>query len=141
VTRHGAGGFSLIEAIVATVIAVIAVLGLAYTFGIGRATIGRYEAARAADAQAQGSMEALGLLAETSPTSDSLEVGFVLSPPDTFSFHGAPIGRAYWRVTAAPATVPNSVQGKLKAVTVVVAWAQSGLPDSVSYTRLFSIPS
>ena len=46
--RGSESGFSLMEAIVATAIAVIAVLGLAYSFGQGRAMIGRYEISRAA---------------------------------------------------------------------------------------------
>src|SRR2546426_12733052 len=36
-------GFSLIEAVVATVIAALAVVGLAHTFGLGRAFINRFE--------------------------------------------------------------------------------------------------
>ena len=52
-------GFSLMEVIVATLIATIAITGLAYTFGLGRSFIDRYELSRAALAAAQGKVEAL----------------------------------------------------------------------------------
>ena len=45
---HETRGFSLIEVLVALVIAVIAILGLAHTFGAGRGLINRYDTAREA---------------------------------------------------------------------------------------------
>ena len=47
------------EVVVATVVAVVAVLALAYTFGTGRGLVNRYEAARVALAAAQRRMESL----------------------------------------------------------------------------------
>src|SRR6186997_61059 len=52
-------GFSLIEVIVATVIAVIAVVGLAHSFGVGRGLIDRHENARDALGLAQQRVEYL----------------------------------------------------------------------------------
>src|SRR5437667_6718534 len=72
-------GFSLVEALTAATISVIAVMGLAYSFGVGRGLVDRYEVARAALGEAQSQLEALTLL----PVSDtSLRLGYVapLSP-------------------------------------------------------------
>ena len=135
-----ARGFSLMEAIVATVIAVIAALGLAYTFGIGRANINRFEAAREADAIAQSTMENLSLLADASPASESLAVGSHPDSPPTFSYQGHAIGSEYWHVDRAPVTVPYPIRGKLFRVTTVVTWTMGGFPDSVTYNRLMSRP-
>jgi len=41
-------GFSLAEALTGATISVIAVMGLAYSFGVGRGLVNRYEVARAA---------------------------------------------------------------------------------------------
>lgn len=124
------------EAIVATVIAVIAALGLAYSFGIGRSNINRFEVARSADALAQSRMEALGVLAEGRPTSDSLHVGVHPATPNPFSYHGHVIGQETWRVEAAPLTVPAAIRANMVRVTASVAWTMGGLSDSVTYTRL-----
>lgn len=124
------------EAIVATVIAVIAALGLAYSFGIGRSNINRFEVARSADALAQSRMEALGVLAEGHPTSDSLHVGAHPSTPNTFAYHGRVIGQEYWRVEPAPLTVPAPIRANMVRVTTTVSWTLGGFADSVGYTRL-----
>lgn len=60
-------GFSLIEVILATVIAVIAILGLAHSFASGRALVERYSVARAALGLAQQRLELLGAEPSSSP--------------------------------------------------------------------------
>ena len=142
-SRAGDGdvkGFSLLEAIVATVITVIAALGLAYTFGIGRSNINRFEVARIADAMAQSRIEFLGALALASPTSDSLELGLHPATPSPFLYHGNTVGIEYWRVDAAPTTLPLNIGGSLSRVTAIVSWTMGGLADSVTYTRLVPKP-
>ena len=56
---RGERGVGLMEVIVATIVAVVAILALAYTFGTGRGLVNRYEAARVALAAAQRRMEML----------------------------------------------------------------------------------
>src|SRR5262249_7513644 len=67
-----AGGFSLIQGIVAVVIAAIAVIGLAHSFGIGRGLIDRFESARDGLGVAQQEMEILSMIRLDS---DSLDAG------------------------------------------------------------------
>ncbi len=132
-----ARGFSLMEAIVATVIAVLAAIGLAYTFGIGRGNINRFEAARLADARAQGRMEFLNVLMESQPASESLLVGVHPATPVPFYYHGLQVGTEYWRVDAAPDSVPAAVRGQMSLLTVEVAWSLGGLRDTARYSRVF----
>lgn len=124
-------GFSLIEAITGTVIAILAVMGLAYSFGVGRGLIYRYEIARAATGVAQGRMEALSVVSLTSP-----DLAFGTHPPLPFAVSGAPAGTEYWTVTAYddPAVAGAT---DMKLVTVVVRWSSDAGSDSVAFTRLF----
>jgi len=135
-------GFSLMEAIVATVIAIIAILGLAYSFGQGRAMIGRFDTARSALAAAQGEMD---LLAATLPNDSTLAIG----PGNSTGLHardfvlaGQVVGAIRWSVTPVDdpadgvgAADPNPFD--LKQVVVTVLWTTGFNPGSVSLTRFF----
>jgi Tfp pilus assembly protein PilV len=129
-------GFSLMEAIVAIVIAVIAVLGLAYSFGQGRAMIGRYETARAALAAAQERMELLSITASNDST---LALGTHGRP---FAVGGQTFGAVQWNV-AAYDDPSDGVGGAdtnpfdLKQVTVTAFWTGGISPGSASLSRLF----
>ena len=135
-------GFSLMEAIVATVIAVIAVLGLAYTFGQGRAMIGRFQISRAALAAAQERME---LLAVTPASDSTLALGPGNSPGlhgRVFAIGGQPVGAVQWSVTAfddpADGLAPTDLNPfDLKQVTVTAKWTVGFSPGSVAITRFF----
>jgi Tfp pilus assembly protein PilV len=128
---RGEAGFSLMEAIVATVIATVAVVGLAYTFGQGRALINRFEMARAALGVAQQRLELLHVEPRTSDafSTDSLHVR-------PFVHAGRQAGFEEWAVSwyDDPST-PTA--NDLKKVTVIVRWTQGSLSDSVSLSRLF----
>ena len=67
-------GFSLMEALTGATVSVIAVLGLAYSFGVGRGLVNRYEVARAALGEAQSELEALQLVPRGDPT---MAIGYV----------------------------------------------------------------
>ncbi len=134
-----AQGFSLMEAIVATVIAVLAAIGLAYTFGVGRGNINRFEVARAADAIAQARMEWLSSLALSDAGSDSLTVaGSYAAPPESLDLNGATVVSERWIVEPAPSTVPSNIRDNLTRVTVEVAWNMGSMPDTARYSRLFA---
>lgn len=124
-------GFSLVEAIVATVIATIAVVGLAHTFGLGRSFINRFETARAALGVAQQRLE---VLQAGSDPSSNLASGTLHFGP--FNHGGHQIGTEEWVVSwyDDPAT-PDSTD--LKRVTVRVFWSQGTISDTVALTRLF----
>ena len=127
----GSAGFSLVEAMVATIIATIAVVGLAYSFGLGRSFINRFEVARAAMAVAQ---DRLDILHVTRRSADDFSPDSVHIRP--FNHAGRETGVEQWTVAwyDDPAT-PTS--DDLKKVTVTVRWTQGSLTDSISLSRLF----
>jgi type II secretory pathway pseudopilin PulG len=130
--RSDERGFSLIEALTAATISVIAVLGLAHSFGLGRALVDRYEVARAALSEAQSQLEALTL----TPTSDAtLAVGYV-SPLTPFQYEGATLGSQYWRVVGYDEPhLPGT--NDLRRVIMTVRWRQGDRTDSLSLERLW----
>lgn len=126
--RHDERGFSVMEAIIGAVIAILAVVGLAYTFSVGRGSIDRFAIARAADAKAVARMEWLTSL----PPDTS---AFNMVTPLPFVFEGRTIGTERWDVAAPPGGTPGGAT--LRQVSVTVAWNWSSIRDSVRYVRLF----
>lgn len=133
----GQQGFSLIEALTATVIAVVAVLGLAYTFSVGRAQVDRFEVARAALGEAEARMERLLYVADVRPASDSLVPGY-RSPATPFTYAGATLGTAWWHVD--PYDDPTLPQNPdLRRLVVCVRW-NAPVTDSVQLSQLLAMP-
>jgi Tfp pilus assembly protein PilV len=125
-------GFSLMEALTGATISVIAVLGLAHSFGVGRALVNRYEVARAALSEAQAQLEALTLRPAGDP---ALAIGYT-SPPTAFLYEGATLGSYSWRVS--PYDEPNLPGAEnLKQVVMVVRWQLDGRTDSLALERLW----
>src|SRR5262245_59953639 len=121
------------EALTGATISVIAVLGLAHSFGVGRPLVNRYEVARAAFGEAQAQLEALKLVAASDP---ALAFGYV-SPPTPFRYKGVALGTSSWRVLAYDEpNIPGVVN--LKRVVVTVRWVRAMQPDSVSLERLWT---
>ena len=122
-------GFSLVEAMVATVIATIAVVGLAHSFGLGRSFINRYETARAALGVAQRRLEILH--AGSDPLSN-LATG--VPHLGDFVHGGQRVGREEWYVDwYDDPSIPG--ERDLKLVTVRVFWSQGTIADTVTPTR------
>ena len=112
------------------------VLGLAYTFGLGRGQVDRYEIARAALGTAENRLERLLLLAERTPASDSLAVGY-RSPAFPFEHSGIARGTQWWHVDPYDdPNVPGSVD--LRRIVVCVRWNAS-VPDSVQPGTLLPV--
>lgn len=125
-------GFSLMEALTAATVAVIAVMGLAYSFGVGRALVNRYEIARAALAEAENELEALTQRPASDPV---LAVGYV-APQTPFRYEGATLGSLNWRVSGYDEpNLPGTVN--MKRVRVIVRWQQNAQTDSLSLERLW----
>jgi AICAR transformylase/IMP cyclohydrolase PurH len=127
------------EVIVATIVAVVAILALAYTFGTGRGLVNRYEAARIALAAAQRRMETLAV----APLGDvSLQLG---SHPASGTYavplDGVNVAAESWTVEPYddPADGLASGDVDLKRVTVTVAWGSQGPNERVTLTRLFRL--
>ena len=120
------------EALTAATVAVIAVMGLAYSFGVGRALVNRYEIARAALAEAQNQLEALTQVAPNDPV---LALGYV-APQTPFRYEGVELGTQDWRVMAYDEpNLPGTVN--MKRVRVVVRWQQNSRGDSLTLERLW----
>ena len=129
-------GFSIMEVIVASLIAVVAILGLAHSFGVGRGLIDRYAMAREARAIAQRRIETLSTL----PLTDA-----ALSPgqhgPGTVTLYSDIEGVENWWVDP----VDDPVDGldpdddnpiDYMRVRVSVSWAQGSFPDTVTLWRM-----
>lgn len=123
------------EAIVATAVASIAVLGLAYTFGIGRGTVNRYEVARAALGVAQDRLE---LCSALPLASDSLVAGYV-SPAFPFVYDGTNYGDYSWAVAGFDHPgIPGTID--LKKLVVTVRFRNGAGTDSLRLDRLIALP-
>jgi type II secretory pathway pseudopilin PulG len=133
--RLGERGIGLMEVIVATVIAVIAIVALAYSFGMGRGLVNQYEVARIALAAAQRRMETLSSLPATAP---ELLIG--AAHVADVQVDGLTVARESWTVAAYddPADGLNG-DLDLKQVTATVSWGQAGPNETVTLTRLFSV--
>src|SRR5262245_34089640 len=90
-------GFTLIEAMTASIIAVIAVIGLAFTFSTGRGMIDRYAKARDSLAAAEQCMERLSVLGLRDPTNTDLDPG--VHGPLPRPLNGDASGTVQWTVT------------------------------------------
>ena len=131
-SRLNERGFSLMEALTGATISVIAVMGLAYSFGVGRGLVNRYEVARAALGEAQSELEALHLLPMGDP---AMAIGYA-SPPTPFRYEGVAFGTSSWRVLPYDEpSLPGSVN--LARVVVTVRWQQDAHTDSLSLERLW----
>ena len=133
-------GFSLMEVLVATVIATIAVVGLAYTFGLGRGFINQFEVGRAAEAAAEGEMD---LIASTPPSDSLVEIGRLHM--SYFLVAGNISGTQRWILNwiddpadGVGGADPNPQD--LRQATVTVLFQHGSLLDSVTTTRLLPAP-
>lgn len=125
-------GFSLMEALTAATISVIAVLGLAYSFGVGRGMVNRYEIARAALGEAQTQLEAMTVWANDDA---QLTIGF-RSPQTPFRYQGLTLGTTDWYVVGYDE--PNIAgPANLRRVVVTVRWRQDARMDSLALERLW----
>lgn len=122
----------------ATLVATIAVIGLAYTFSLGRGFVDRYGVARAAFGVAKARLESCGAVNPLSPD-------LVITPPPhtaPFVLDGRVIGQESWTVDwvddpadgLVGAGDPNG--NDLKLVTVTVSYQQGALTDSVRLSRM-----
>ena len=138
-------GFTLIEVITAGVIAVIAVMGLAFTFSAGRGMIDRYAAARDGLAAAEQRLERLsimGLRDPSNPDLDALPPPGKLHGPFPRSLNGNATGAEQWTVTWVDDPADNAGAGgdpnpnDYKLVTVDVRWMSGAVQDHLQLTRI-----
>ena len=129
-TRTDERGFSLVEVIVASVIAIIAVVGLAHSFGMGRALIDRHENARDALALAQQRIE---YLLNRPPAHADLNPG--THDMGTVALNAAVNGTERWEVVWVDDPV-NGTGNDYKRITVTIAWTQGGIPDRIQLSRI-----
>jgi Tfp pilus assembly protein PilV len=132
--RSPESGFSIMEAVVATLIATIAVLGLASSFGSARGLVDRYAEARVALAAAQRRMEILSVLDANAP---ELQIGTAHQADVVVD--NAIVARESWTIAAFddPANGTGAGQTDLKQVTVTVSWGAGAPAEQVQLVRLF----
>ena len=128
-------GFTLTEVLVALLITVLAVMGLAHTFGIGRGLIDRYATARSAMGVAQSRMERLRRESMKDLSNPDLDPS-TLHPVTAVDLDGRVSGQETWIVEWLHD--PQGV-GSLdyKRVRVVVSWTQAAASDSVELQSIF----
>ena len=124
------------EVIVATLIATLAVIGLAYTFGMGRGFIDRFEIARAALGAAEGRLEEIASLPAADPLATPL-----IQHTSNFEVGGQVFGTERWILTwvddATDGLAPADLNPRdLRQLTVTVDFDLNSMPDSVRLTRL-----
>jgi hypothetical protein len=128
-----ARGIGLFEVIAGTLIATLAVLGLAYSFGVGRGLIDRYQVARAAMGEAQKMADSLAAEPPASLASGS----------ETFWLAGQPLGTTSWIVTHVDDpgdNVPSDPNPyDMNRLSILVTWQLGGSTDTLGLTRLVAI--
>jgi len=131
-------GLGLFEVIAGTLIATLAVLGLAYTFGIGRGLIDRYQVARCALGEAQHLVDSLSVV----------RPGILVASNRPFEIAGTSAGVSSWTVTpvddpldgTAGSSPPDPNPVDLYKLTVQVQWGFGGLSDHLQLTRFVPAP-
>ena len=123
------------EVVVATVIAVIAVVALAYSFAMGRGLVNQYEVARIALAAAQRRMETLSSL-----PANAAELQIGVPHAADVQVDGLTVARETWTVVAYDDPA-DGLHGDLdfKQVTATVSWGRGGPNETVTLTRLFPV--
>jgi hypothetical protein len=116
------------EAIVATVISIIAILGLAHTFGMGRGFIERFGIARTALSLVRAKMESFTV------SRDSIALGSFYVQP--FNYRGNEVGTIEWRVDPYD-DVQISGPYNLRNVVITARWGPPTQRDSLVISRLF----
>jgi prepilin-type N-terminal cleavage/methylation domain-containing protein len=137
--RHSAAdlderGFSLVEVIVASIVAVIAVMGLAHSFGMGRALIDRHESARDALALVQQRLEFLANVSSGNPDLD-----FGTKGPNVIQINDAVTGNETWTVQPVDDPV-NGAGNDYKRITVTISWMTAGITDQIQLSRIVLLP-
>lgn len=137
-----ARGFSLLEVMVAAVISVIAIVGLAYSFSAGRGLVDRYATARDALQAAEQRLETLAMQALKNPAHADLSPG--VHGPLARTLNQNQTGTEQWAVTWLDDPVDNTPgdpdPSDYRRVTVTVVWSQAGIADSVQLARSFLGP-
>ena len=128
-------GFTLTEVLVALLITVLAVVGLAHTFGIGRGLIDRYATARSAMGVAQSRMELLRMESMKNIANPDLDPA-VIHPVTAITLNDRIAGEETWTVEwLDDPLVPGSQD--YKRVRVTVSWTQAAIPDTVELKSIF----
>ncbi len=127
-------GIGLVEIMVATVIAVVAVVALAYTFGTGDGLVDRYAAARQALAAAQRRIEILGALPPSDP---AVQLGSTHQAE--VQIDGATVARETWSVEG----WDDPADGRIGDVDLKLVWVSvrfgTGAADTIGLHRLFPL--
>ena len=117
-----------------TVVATLAVLGLAYSFGIGRGLIDRYQVARQALGRAELIIDSLSTVPRPS----------IVAGNEPFWIEGLKAGDTHWTLTniddpvdrLATSSPPDPNPVDMRRIVVRVGWSLGGTSDTLAMTRL-----
>ena len=127
-------GIGLAEIIAATMIATLAVVGLAYSFGVGRGLIDRYQVARRAMGRAQLVVDSLVTVPPLTLTngSQTFWTGYPASGTTrwTILWVDDPIDRL------AGSSPPDPNPNDMKRILIEVDWQLGGARDTLRMSRL-----
>lgn len=129
--RSAEAGFSIIEAIVATIIATVAGIGIAYSFSTGRALVDRYDTARVALGAAQARMESIRSAAPGSSLRAPGEHG-----PVPVVLDGDARASERWSITLFDDVRPG--YGDVYQLTVTVSWGDGLEAETVTLRSLLA---
>lgn len=126
-------GLGIAEVIASTLIAALAVIGLAYSLGVGRGLIDRYQYARNALGQVSGVLDSLTTLNIPLATPSLVSRDFIVN--------GAKVGTltciTEWADDPADGTYPiDPDTNDVKRVVVRAEWDRNGVHDEVALERL-----
>ena len=126
-------GIGLFEVMAGTIVATLAVLGLAYSFGVGRGLIDRYQVARMAMARAQLAVDSLSTISGAALVNGS----------EPFWGPNFQAGTTAWTVTwiddpadrLASSSPSDANPNDLKRISVEVEWNLGGSRDTLRMSR------
>jgi hypothetical protein len=125
---------------VASIIAVIAVMGLAFSFSAGRGMVDRYAAARDGLAAAEQRMERLSILGLKDPLNPDLAPGVHPPLPQPRPLNGNFTGTEQWTVTWVDDPADNAGgdpnPNDYKRVTVQIRWMAGTVQDHIELSRI-----
>ena len=133
-------GFTLTEVLAALLISVIAVMGLAHTFGIGRGLIDRYATGRDALAAANRRVETLR--ARAVKNSADVQVARGAYGPFPVILNGGTSGSEYWQVTWMDDPADNLASADTdgpddyRRILVRVCWGQGAATDTLELSTV-----
>ncbi|NOT32624.1 MAG: prepilin-type N-terminal cleavage/methylation domain-containing protein [Candidatus Eisenbacteria bacterium] len=140
-------GFTLTEVLVALLISVITVVGLAHTFGIGRGLIDRYATSRDALGAAERRIETLQMQAMQDSAANFTDLTPGSHGPIALTLNGRTAGVELWLIESIDDTADGISAADVdhntddyRLATVRIGWTQAAVTDTLRLTTILPSP-